>query len=126
MIRLGQSAHPTWPISLQRKSEMPQVRVRVVHQLERDAAIVRLRSHSQQMKDRFGGQVSQLEEVWSDDGVGSFSFRAFGFQVTGTTTVQREFAEVEVQLPFAAIPLRGLIEKEIAIQLENALADESM
>jgi hypothetical protein len=77
------------------------------------------------MKDRFGGQVSQLEEVWGDDGVGSFSFRAFGFQVTGTTTVQREFAEVEVQLPFAAIPLRGLIEKEIANQLETALADES-
>lgn len=104
---------------------MPQVRVQVSHSLDRHIAVKRLRGYSQQLQKDHGHQISQLEETWNDEGVGEFSFRVLGFKITGTTTIHAVHAEVEVQLPFAAIPLRGLIEKEIANRLEAALAHES-
>ncbi len=102
---------------------MPQIKVQVPHQLERDVAISRLQNYSRQMKDNFSEHVSDMEETWSDAGVAEFSFRAFGFKVSGTTAVHAIYAEVHVQLPFAAIPLRGIIEKEIATRLESALSE---
>ncbi len=103
---------------------MPKIKVQVPHQLERDVAISRLQSYSRQMKVNFSDQVSDMEETWTDAGVAEFSFRAFGFKVSGTTSVYAIHAEVHVQLPFAAIPLRGVIEKEIANRLISALADQ--
>ncbi len=105
---------------------MPQIRVQVSHSLDRQIAIHRLRAYSQQMQSDFGDQVSNLEETWTAEGVGEFSFRVLGFKVTGTTTANAIHAEVVVQLPFAAIPLRGLIEKEIATRLESALAERTV
>lgn len=100
---------------------MPEVRVQVSHQLTRDIAVVRLREYSRRIQDEHGDQVSELEELWTEDGRGEFSFRVLGFAVSGTTIVHHDSAIVHIQLPFAAIPLRGLIEKEIANRLAMAL-----
>jgi hypothetical protein len=104
---------------------MPKIRVQVPHQLEREVAVDRLQSYSRQIKSDFSEHVSHVEETWSEQGTAEFSFKAFGLRISGTTIVHAMYAEVHVQLPFAAIPLRGLIEKEIANRLELALSGQS-
>jgi hypothetical protein len=93
----------------------------VPHQLERQIAIDRLQRYSQQMRDVAGDHVSDVSETWNEDGVAQFSFRAMGMEVSGTTTVLDSVAEVLIRLPFAALPLRGLIEREVSQRLAAAL-----
>lgn len=100
---------------------MPLVQVQVPHQLTREIAILRLQEYGQRMRGEHGAKVADLEEIWQD-GIAQFSFRALGFSVSGQTIVNDESAEIHVRLPLAAIPFRGLIEKEIAERLGQALS----
>lgn len=103
---------------------MPQVKVHVEHQLPREVAIDRLQQYSQRIRGDFQREVAEVQETWSD-GIAQFSFRVMGFSVSGRTIVHFDRAEVHVQLPFAAIPFRGMIEKEIVQRLEQALSEET-
>jgi hypothetical protein len=103
---------------------MPQVRVQVPHSLDHKVAVDRLRRYAEKMQVDFKDHVSHMRENWSDDGVVEFSFRVLGFQVTGTTTIAAFYAEILLQLPLAAYPMRGMIEREIATRLASALAAE--
>jgi hypothetical protein len=100
---------------------MAKLRVQVPHELDKVEAIDRLRIYSTQLRGDFAGQVSHVEETWSEDGVVTFSFRMMGFRVSGITTTSEVDVMVAVDLPFAALPIRGLIEKEIVSRIQNAL-----
>jgi len=86
----------------------------------------RLRQYSRQLQTDFADRVTNFEETWTAEGVADFAFRVMGFNVSGKTAVRDDQVQVDVQLPFAAIPLRGLIEKEIAHRLESALAADAV
>ena len=101
---------------------MPEVNVRVAHDLQREEAIERLQRYSQEMRGSFSTHVSEIEEVWTDDGQATFSFRAMGMTVSGTTIADHAQVHVSVKLPFAALPFRGMLEKEISERVQQALA----
>jgi hypothetical protein len=100
---------------------MAKLEVHVPHQLDRDSAVDRLRAYSSQLRGDFAGQVTHVEETWDDNGVATFSFRMMGFRVSGVTTTREEAVVVAVDLPFAALPIRGLIEREIKNRIQMAL-----
>lgn len=100
---------------------MPNLQVSVPHQLNRVEAYDRLRMYSSQVRSDFAAQVTHVEEHWSEDGVATFSFRLMGFRVSGKTVALEDQVHVAVDLPFAAIPIRGLIEKEIVTRIQSAL-----
>src|SRR5262245_6524784 len=105
---------------------MPNVRIQVSHALSRQVAMDRLRQYSQKLQTDFADKVTNFEEKWTAEGIANFAFRVMGFSVSGTTAVNDDQVQVDVQLPFAAIPFRGIIEKEIASRLEAALTDGSV
>ena len=100
---------------------MANLKVVVPHQLDKVVAYDRLRVYSDQVRGDFAAQVTHVEEHWSDDGIATFSFRLMGFRVSGTTTTLEDQVLVAIDLPFAAIPIRGLIEKEIVTRIQTAL-----
>lgn len=100
---------------------MPKVAIQVPHELPRDVAVKKLKSYSEDVRTQFEGQVTEIEEYWSEDGVAEFSFRLMGFSVAGTTSTDEYHVEVKLNLPFAAIPFRGMIEKEIKSRIYLAL-----
>ncbi|MFH1921260.1 MAG: polyhydroxyalkanoic acid system family protein [Planctomycetota bacterium] len=100
---------------------MPSLTVAVPHTLDQQEATQRLRVQTGNVKDRFGGQVADLAEEWDGD-VLNFGFTTFGVKVQGTVTSGESQVEVALQLPYAAMLLRGAIEKQIRGELEKTLA----
>ena len=100
---------------------MASLKVVVPHQLDKVAAYDRLRTYSDQVRGDFAGQVTHVEEHWSDDGIATFSFRMMGFRVSGKTITLEDQVLVALELPFAALAIRGMIEKEIVQRIQSAL-----
>jgi hypothetical protein len=99
---------------------MPEFKAEVPHQLGRDEAVDRLKSFVEQVRDRFQDQLDDADGAWMDN-VLDFTLNAAGLQITGKLTVEETRAHVAGQLPLMAIPFRGMIERQIASQLQSAL-----
>jgi len=100
---------------------MPKIQISVPHQLEREVAVERLRSFSDKFRAKFGSQISSIEESWSEESM-EFSITARGMKLRGRVEVTPTMVEVESNLPFAALPFRGLIESNIRDAINSALA----
>ena len=100
---------------------MPTLTVAVPHALGQQEAVGRLKEQFGNVKDRFGDQVSDLEEAWDGDAL-RFGFKTYGIRVQGTVTVGDADVTVAAELPHAAMLFRGTIEKQIGSELEKMLA----
>lgn len=100
---------------------MPNFQVEVPHQLERDEAAEKLRRYSEMAKSGMPAEISNLEENWDEEGNLAFSFTALGFQVSGQMISYAEIVVVSGKLPFAALPFRGMIEKQLVERIQAAL-----
>ena len=100
---------------------MPSFNVSVDHESLRDEIVIRLRKFSDQVRDQSMVEVSALEENWDDSGNLVFSFLALGFKVSGTMVTCEERVTVAGKIPFAAVPFRGSIERQIADNIRNAI-----
>jgi hypothetical protein len=95
--------------------------VSVAHQLGQETAKNRIAGLIADSRNKFAGQVSQLAESWNGY-VDAFSFQALGFSVTGRLDVQPAQVKIELNLPLAAYPLKGRIEKELLMHARELLA----
>lgn len=100
---------------------MPGFSTEVAHQLGRQEATERLKGFLDKVQEKYKDQVKNLEGEWEEH-ILTFSFRTFGFNISGKLTVEEELAKLEGKLPFAAVAFRGKIEKGIREQLEKTLA----
>ena len=100
---------------------MPKMTVKVPHQIGQEEARTRIQRLLADVKDRYAGQISDVEERWSDNR-GEFSLRAMGFNVSGTLEVRPDEVELNGDLPFAAMPFKGRIETTIRERAEQLLA----
>jgi hypothetical protein len=100
---------------------MPGFKTEVSHRLGQVEATRRLKSLVADVHERHKEQVSAMDGAWNDN-VLEFSLTTFGMTVKGTLIVDETSARVDGQIPLAALPFRGAIEKSIASQLEQALA----
>ena len=100
---------------------MPSVTVAVPHELEQQEATDRLKAQFDNLKNRFGQDVSAVEEAW-DGHVLRFGFTTYGIQIRGTVTSGDSDVTVSADLPLVAMPLKGTIEKQIREELEKIVA----
>ena len=100
---------------------MPNFQVEVSHQLERELAAEKLRRYSEAAKSEMPAEISNLEEIWDEEGNLVFSFTALGFKVSGQMISYAEIIVVSGKLPFAALPFRGMIEKQLVARIQSAL-----
>jgi hypothetical protein len=100
---------------------MPKIRLSVAHQLGQEAAKNRIAALIADSRARCAGQVSQVAECWNGY-VDAISFHAMGFSVTGQLDVQPAQVMIELNVPWAAYPLKGRIENEILTHGRQLLA----
>ena len=101
---------------------MPGFGSEVGHQLGQEAAIERLKTFLDRVRELYKEQVSKLDGDW-DANVLKFSLTTYGFTIDGVLTVEENLVTLSGNLPFAAIAFRGKIESSITAELEKALAD---
>jgi hypothetical protein len=100
---------------------MPAIKLSVPHKLAPEEAKQRITKLISETKSQFGNHVSEVKESWVDNR-GTFSFRAMGFSVSGILQVEPTTVEVEINLPFAALPFKSRAEKEISNRAKELLA----
>jgi hypothetical protein len=100
---------------------MPKINLSVPHQLGQDEAKKRIASLMALNRGQFEGSVSDVTETWNDY-TNTFSFRVMGFSVTGTLDVQPAQVHVQIHLPFAALPFKSRVEKDILARARALLA----
>lgn len=100
---------------------MPAIKTSVPHTLGTDEAKKRITHLITESKTKFGNSVTDVEESWSENR-GTFRFKAMGFSVSGNLQVEPSTVQVEINLPFAALPFKGRVENEISNRAKELLA----
>jgi len=95
------------------------------HETKRTEAVTRLRTFSDRIRDEAPVEVSEVEENWDDSGNLSFSFKAMGFKISGSMVTCEQKVTVAGDLPFAALPFRGVIETQIAEKVREAVSAQA-
>ncbi len=101
---------------------MAKFNVVVIHEIHRELAVTRLRGFSEKMRDQAPVELTDLKEAWDELGNLEFSFKALGFEVSGSMVTCENKITVIGNLPFAALPFRGAIETQIADKVREAIA----
>ncbi|MGD8395840.1 MAG: polyhydroxyalkanoic acid system family protein [Candidatus Eiseniibacteriota bacterium] len=100
---------------------MPKARVTVPHALGKQAAEQRLAHVIGELRERYGGEVDDLEESIVG-GTRRFAFSARGFHIAGEMTVRDSEVAFECRLPLIATAFKGRVESEVRTRLESLLA----
>jgi predicted NBD/HSP70 family sugar kinase len=91
---------------------MPQINLSITHNLGQDEAKRRITGLLADSRTRFAGKLNNMVESWNGY-TDAFSFDALGFSVDGKLDVEPAQVHIEMNLPWAAYPLKGRIEDEI-------------
>lgn len=100
---------------------MARFSVDVHHHLDREDSGLRLRTFADRVREDLPGGVEDVRESWDDAGNVEFSFRAWGFAVSGRMENRAGLVHVSGTIPLAALPFRGMIEREIRNKVLEAL-----
>ena len=101
---------------------MAKFNVAVDHDKSREQVVEKLRGFADLMKEKMPAQVSEVSEEWDGDGNLLFSFKASGFSVSGKMVTSENQVTVSGDLPFAALPFRGMLETTVADKIREAIA----
>ena len=100
---------------------MPGFNTEVPHQLGKEPAKERLKGFLDNVRTQYKDQVSNLQESWEGDTL-KYSFKTYGFTISGDLLVQEDVIQMTGKLPIAAMAFRGKIEQSIRSELEKLLA----
>lgn len=92
----------------------------VPHKLGCDEAKQRIIRLLNETKAKFGDKVSDVRENW-DGNKADFSFKAMGLSVSGNFEVQPTLVNGELVLPFAALPMKSQIERDLNTKARELL-----
>ena len=101
---------------------MAKFNVAVEHGKTRDEVVEKLRGFADLIKEKMPAQVSEVSEDWDDDGNLLFAFKASGFNISGKMVTNDNQVTVSGDLPFAALPFRGMLETTVAEKIREAIA----
>ncbi|MGO9114052.1 MAG: polyhydroxyalkanoic acid system family protein [Thermoguttaceae bacterium] len=96
---------------------MPRLSLQIPHNLGREEATRRI----QEQLPKVRGQVADLDEQWQDHTL-TFHFTVLGQKVGGTLAVEETAAIIDVDLPLAALMVKGMIEQRVRQELGTVLA----
>lgn len=100
---------------------MPAFNTEVSHNLGQEAAVEKLKNLVDRVHEKYKDQVSSMTGEWSEN-VLNFAMTTYGFTISGVVTVKEEVAQLEGQIPFAAIAFKGKIQQSFAHEIEKALS----
>ena len=91
---------------------MPTLEMIIDHNLPREEALKRIKNLLSETKRDHGDKIQNLAETWTGN-EGTFSFKAQGYDISGTLTVNASSIELKGKIPFAVSLFKGKITKAI-------------
>ena len=87
---------------------MPKLSMQIPHTLGREEATRRLKEQLPKVRNL----ATDLDEQWQDHTL-TFHFTAMGFKVSGVLAVEDTVANLDIDLPLAAMFVKGTIEQRV-------------
>ena len=101
---------------------MPNLTKNYPHSLGKEEAARRLKERIASEKINKANVASVSKEVWNDPYNLDFSMTLFGYRVDGTLKVEDSEIVVNLNLPFVAMMVKGMIEDQMQQQMDAMLA----
>lgn len=99
---------------------MPTLELNVNHHLSQDEALSRIKKLLGKTKREHAGEISDLKENWKGN-IGEFRFKAKGFAISGTLTVNQSNVALDGTIPFALSFFKGKIKNLITEEAKKLL-----
>lgn len=100
---------------------MASLEMNIPHKLPQNEALARIKKLLTETKSNHADKITNLEETWNNN-VGTFSFIAKGFSVSGTLTVTSSEVKLDGQIPFALSFFKGTIKQAITNEANQLLS----
>lgn len=101
---------------------MPNLTKNYPHSLGKEEAARRLKERIASEKISKANVASVTKEVWNDPYNLDFSMTLFNYRVDGTLQVEESEIVVNLNLPFVAMMVKGMIEAQMQQQMDAMLA----
>ena len=101
---------------------MPNLTKNYPHSLGKEEAARRLKERIASEKINKANVASVSKEVWNDPYNLDFSMTLFNYRVDGTLKVEDSEIVVNLNLPFVAMMVKGMIEDQMQQQMDAMLA----
>ena len=101
---------------------MPNLTKNYPHSLGKEEAARRLKERIASEKISKANVASVTKEVWNDPYNLDFSMTLFNYRVDGTMKVEDSEVVVNLNLPFVAMMVKGMIEAQMQQQMDAMLA----
>ncbi len=101
---------------------MPNLTKNYPHALGKEEAARRLKERIASEKINKANVASVSKEVWNDPYNLDFSMTIFNYRVDGTLKVEESEIIVNLNLPFVAMMVKGMIEAQMQQQMDAMLA----
>ena len=100
---------------------MASLNMTIPFSISREEALKRIKNLLTETKKEHGDKIDNLQEQW-DGNVGTFSFTAKGYDISGTLTVEDSTIELNGKIPFAVSLFKGAITRAINEKAGELLA----
>ena len=100
---------------------MPKVSLSVPHSLSQEEAMQRLKEFLPRVRQHYGSHISNVQESWKEHEL-DFSFTTFGFDIAGQMLVTASQVVFNGTIPFAAMMVKGKVEKAVREELGKLLS----
>ena len=91
---------------------MPRLSMQIPHTLGREEAMRRIKEQLSKARD----QITDLQEQCQDHTL-TFNFQALSFKIGGAVAVDDTVAKIDIDLPLAAMMIKGVIEQRVRQEL---------
>ena len=100
---------------------MPSLNMTIPFSISHEEALKRIKTLLSETKKEHGDTIENLKEQWNGN-VGTFSFTAKGYDISGTVTVGSSTIELDGKIPFAVSLFKGAITNAINQKAGELLA----
>jgi Putative polyhydroxyalkanoic acid system protein (PHA_gran_rgn) len=100
---------------------MPAISISVPHKLDPDEAVRRLKNVVRDLQIQFADKIEKVEQSWTGNSA-TYSFDVMGFSISGTLRVAPGEAQLEGNIPMAALFFKSKIEILIREKMSQLLA----
>ncbi len=107
--------------SSKKANSVAKLNITLPHALSQDEALRRIKKVVGEIQSEFGDRVHNVKEEWKEN-VGSFSFSAMGFSVSGRIVVGASEVKLSGTLPFGAFLFKEKIEAKIKEKSRRVLS----
>ena len=101
---------------------MPVLKLKSQHSLSPDEATDRIKKRIAEEVEKQAHYVTELKETVILPNKSEYSCKVYGFNLSGHFHSTEKEVAVEVNLPFAAMMVKGMIESQLQSALDQALS----